>query len=227
MKLSRSKIELFLDCPRCFFLDVVRRVHRPPGFPFTLNNAVDLLLKREFDAYRSLKQPHPLQVQNGIDLFPSEDVRLDQWRNALAGGIDYVHPTHSCTYFGAIDDLWVNPMGQVAVVDYKATAADTPVSQLPVWAVGYRRQLSFYSWLLRKNGADVLDTAYLVYATASTQRYRFDGRLDFDLRLVPLTTDESWIEPTLESIQEILKLSSPPSSSSHCKYCRFTVGSLS
>ena len=48
-KLSRTKIELFTGCPRCFFLDRRLGISRP-GFPaFTLNNAVDYLLKKEFD----------------------------------------------------------------------------------------------------------------------------------------------------------------------------------
>ncbi len=46
-KLSRSKIDLFLECPRCFYLGNRLGVSRPPGFPFTLNSAVDALLKKE------------------------------------------------------------------------------------------------------------------------------------------------------------------------------------
>src|SRR3972149_10504652 len=48
-KLSRSKLELFTECPRCFYLDRKLGVGRPPGFPFALNSAVDALLKKEFD----------------------------------------------------------------------------------------------------------------------------------------------------------------------------------
>ena len=32
-KLSRSKIDLFLNCPRCFYYDRRLGVGRPPGFP--------------------------------------------------------------------------------------------------------------------------------------------------------------------------------------------------
>jgi len=59
-KLSRSKIDLFLECPRCFYLDRRLAVGRPRGFPFTLNSAVDHLLKKEFDAHRAKKAAHPL-----------------------------------------------------------------------------------------------------------------------------------------------------------------------
>ena len=53
-KLSRSKIDLFLECPRCFYLHRRLGVGRPPGYPFTLNVAVDALLKKEFDIHRAL-----------------------------------------------------------------------------------------------------------------------------------------------------------------------------
>jgi len=52
-KISRSKIDLFIECPRCFYLDRRLGVGRPPGFPFSINSAVDALLKQEFDVYRS------------------------------------------------------------------------------------------------------------------------------------------------------------------------------
>ena len=34
-KLSRSKIDLFLNCPRCFYYDRRLGVGRPPGFPLS------------------------------------------------------------------------------------------------------------------------------------------------------------------------------------------------
>ena len=45
-RLSRSKIALFLECARCFYIDNKLGVARPPGFPFNLNSAVDFLLKK-------------------------------------------------------------------------------------------------------------------------------------------------------------------------------------
>ncbi|MCA9330587.1 hypothetical protein KC957_00940, partial [Candidatus Saccharibacteria bacterium] len=33
-KVSRSKIELFMQCPRCFWLDARLKIKRPSGPPF-------------------------------------------------------------------------------------------------------------------------------------------------------------------------------------------------
>jgi hypothetical protein len=61
MRLSRSKIELYNECPRCFYFDVVLKKSRPSNFPLNLNNVVDILLKREFDLYREKGISHLVQ----------------------------------------------------------------------------------------------------------------------------------------------------------------------
>ena len=66
-KISRSKIDLFTECPRCFYMDRKLGIARPPGFPFTLNSAVDKLLKKEFDVHRAGKSKHPLMEEYKID----------------------------------------------------------------------------------------------------------------------------------------------------------------
>ena len=59
-KLSRSRLELFGQCPLCFWLDSVKGVGRPKSPPFNLNIAVDALLKKEFDVHRAQGTRHPL-----------------------------------------------------------------------------------------------------------------------------------------------------------------------
>src|SRR5580693_7710100 len=61
--ISRSGIDLFVQCQRCFYLDKRLGTARPPGFPFSLNSAVDALLKREFDGHRAAGTAHPLMKE--------------------------------------------------------------------------------------------------------------------------------------------------------------------
>ena len=79
-KLSRTGIELFMRCPRCFFLDKKLGIKQPPGYPFTLNSAVDHLLKKEFDFHRAKKSTHPLMKQYGIDAVPFQHENMAVWR---------------------------------------------------------------------------------------------------------------------------------------------------
>jgi RecB family exonuclease len=135
-RLSRSKIDLFINCPRCFYLD--RRLGRgqPPGYPFTLNSAVDKLLKKEFDLYRKEGKPHPLMVRDGIDAIPFSHPKLDHWREAFTGGVEYVHPETNFRITGAVDDIWMKSDGSLYVVDYKATSKEELLKMDNYWLVG-------------------------------------------------------------------------------------------
>ncbi len=69
-RLSRGRIDLFLNCPRCFYFDRRLGIDRPPGYPFSLNSAVDKLLKKEFDIHRAMGTTHPLMKHYKIDAVP-------------------------------------------------------------------------------------------------------------------------------------------------------------
>ena len=99
--LSRSKVELFIDCPRCFYLDRRLGIGRPPGFPFSLNSAVDSLLKKEFDDYRAKGEPHPLMAQAGVNAMPHAHPELETWR-ANFKGVRTLHKQTNFELFGAI-----------------------------------------------------------------------------------------------------------------------------
>src|SRR3989344_3910426 len=93
-KLSRSKIENYLKCKRCFYLDRRLGVDQPPGYPFSLNSAVDTLLKKEFDTHRLKQSAHPLFEQYGVDAVPFEHAKMDEWRDTFKG-VQYHHePTN-------------------------------------------------------------------------------------------------------------------------------------
>ncbi len=220
-KLSRSKIDLFLNCPRCFYLDRKLGVGRPPGFPFALNSAVDTLLKQEFDIYRANGTKHPLIKKYGIDAQPIPHQDLDRWRNNFTG-VQYLHQPTNLLIFGAIDDLWQNSKGEFMVVDYKATAKKEEITELNQgWHRGYKRQMEIYQWLLRQNGHKVSDTGYFVYCNGKADREAFDGKLDFDVTLISYKGNDSWIEKTILSIHKCLNGNQIPKAHSDCDYCSY------
>ena len=162
-KLSRSKVDFFLNCPRCFYMDRRLGIVQPPGFPFNLNSAVDNLLKNEFDYYRSLQTPHPYIERLGLNAVPFQHEKLDKWRHNFSGVV-YQHEALKLHLFGAVDDLWINlDTEELIVVDYKATSKNSEVNLDADWQIGYKRQMEFYQYLLRNNGFKVSDTAYFVY----------------------------------------------------------------
>ena len=222
-RLSRSKIDLFLECPRCFYLDRRLGVGRPPGYPFTLNSAVDALLKKEFDVHRAAGTPHPMMKAYGLDAVPFAHEKMDAWRDSLRRGVEFLHPETNFKVTGGVDDIWVNHAGDLIVVDYKATAKNGEVSLDAEWQDGYKRQMETYQWLLRKNGFQVSPTGYFVYVNGNLDAEAFDGKLEFKVRLIPYTGDTAWIEPTLLKAKECLMADEAPAAQQECDYCNYRL----
>ncbi len=220
-KVSRSKIDLFLNCPLCFYLDCRLGVGRPPGFPFNLNTAVDTLLKKEFDTHRAKKRAHPLMHSYGLkDVIPFQHEDLDVWRSNFKG-IRHVHGPSNLLVTGAVDDVWVNDSGEVIIVDYKSTSKEEKVTLDKEWQIGYKRQMEVYQWLFRRNGFSVSSTGYFVYCNGKTDRVAFDAKLEFDIDLIPYTGDDSWIEKALKDIRVCLDQNTVPTPAASCDYCSY------
>src|SRR3954471_6981713 len=203
-KISRSKIELFMQCPRCFWLDGRLKIGRPSSPPFNINKAIDELFKKEFDSYRAKGEPHPLMVSYQVDAIPFAHERLDVWRQNFTGVVAIHKPTN-LHVFGAVDDIWVNQTGELIVVDYKATAKAADVSIDSDWQISYKRQLEVYQWLLRQNGFQVSNTGYFVYTNGRFDLDGFADKLEFRTKVIPYTGHDSWIEPTLQKMKASLE----------------------
>jgi CRISPR/Cas system-associated exonuclease Cas4 (RecB family) len=220
-RLSRSKIDLFINCPRCFYLDRRLGVAQPPGYPFSLNSAVDKLLKKEFDILREKGQAHPLMTKFGIDAVPLKHEKLNEWRDALRGGITYHDKETNFIITGGIDDLWVNPQKELIIVDYKATSKEEEVSLDAEWQIGYKRQMEIYQWLFRKNDFAVSKTGYFVYCNGKTDGEKFDAKLEFDIKIIPYEGDDSWVEKTITDAYKCLSSNTIPEAAIDCDYCRY------
>lgn len=221
-KLSRSKIDLFLECPRCFYIDRRLGTGRPPGYPFNLNTAVDTLLKNEFDTLRKAGKRHPLQEEFGIEARPAEHEKLDEWRENFKG-VQYLHEPTNFIITGAIDDLWINDKDEYVVVDYKSTSKDGKITNMnKPWYSGYKRQMEVYQWLLRKNGLTVSDTGYFVYANGLTGNRHFDAKIEFDITIIPYTGDTDWIDFTVHTMKEVLDNNEIPTAHPECDFCAYS-----
>lgn len=220
-RLSRSKIDLFIQCPRCFYVDNKLGVARPPGFPFNLNSAVDTLLKKEFDIHRKGKSAHPLIAAYNVAAIPFDHPDIDIWRENFKG-LAVEHKPTGFTVCGAIDDVWVNAQDELMVVDYKSTSKEEAITALDQdWQDGYKRQMEIYQLLLRKMGHNVSSTGYFVYANGQTDRKAFDGKLEFDITIIPYTGNDSWVDKVLLDIKKTLDGTLVPLSSDDCDYCRY------
>lgn len=223
-KISRSKIELFMQCPRCFWLDARLKIKRPDGPPFQINKAIDELLKKEFDIYRQQQQPHPWMTDNQIKAVPMIHDSLDKWRHNFTG-VFTLHQSTNLHVFGAVDDIWVNDKGEAIVVDYKATAKSSEVSLDAEWQLCYKRQLEVYQWLLRQNGLMVSNRGYFVYTNGRLDLDGFYNKVEFRTKIIPYDGDDSWVEPAIVDMKNCMESDMPPigkaAMGGECDYCSY------
>ena len=223
IKLSRSAIEQYLNCKRCFILMYKYKV-RLNTLPFTLNSAVDNLCKNEFDYYREKQKPHPLFLENGIDAVPFKHEDMNKWRNNFQG-ISYYESNTDVHFYGAVDDVWVKPDGELILSDVKSTSKNN-FDWEETWnkyeyPKAYRRQLEMYQWLFRKNGFKVSNTAYLVYFNGLKNEPMFNQTLKFELHLIKLDCDDSWVSKTISKAKNLMDQDSYPDGSFGCETCRY------
>jgi len=219
-RLSRAKIDLYFDCPRCFYLDVKFGVSRPSGFPLNLNQAVDTLLKKEFDLDRAKGEQYPLLKRYGLKLKPFKHQDMKDWRDNRRG-IRYYHQPTNFEIYGAIDDVWVDENEVLYIVDFKSTSTTKTISLDEEWKNSYKRQMEIYQWLFRRNGFKVSNTGYFIYCNGKTDREAFDAKLEFDINVLPYDGNDKWVEQTLFDIKKLLESDEIPEPSPYCDYCNY------
>ncbi len=251
--ISRSKLEMFHSCPRCFWIDRVAGVGRP-GIPaFTLNSQVDAILKREFDVHRAAGTPHPYMAEHGLGhMVPLDHAMMDEWRENFKG----VRITkHGLSLFGAVDDIWKAEDGDSEewhVVDYKSTATNNEITPelflVDIYKGAYVRQMAIYQWLLKELGHPVSTRGFFVYENGNNSADTLlSGGPEDSPRGIPLrpvtvieidTADDSvviegeridfdWVENLAIGAKACLELYEPPAAGEYCEYCAYSSASSS
>ena len=116
---SRSRIQGFLDCPRCFYLQNRIAIKTLKTFPFRLNSATDSLLKKTFDEARKKQVPHKYFKDEKINLVPFQHEKMDDWRKRNRG-IRYLDQNTNLELYGLVDDNGAE-MGSVYGEELNAT----------------------------------------------------------------------------------------------------------
>ena len=212
IKLSPSSLNLYLECPHCFWLEKRRGIKRPPPYPYALNMAVDVLLKEEFDRYRAENKPHPLILAHKIPakLFPNQNL-LNQWRSNFAG-LRYFDSELDATLFGAVDDVLEFEDGKLAAMDYKSTG-----SAVATIYDRFQLQMDIYTYLLEKNGFLTPKKGYLAFYIVDKGN-GFGDRLPFRKELHEIDTNPSDVPEIFKEAVVLLRREMPPPHSPDCKY---------
>jgi hypothetical protein len=81
--------------------------------------------------------------------------------------------------------------------------------------------MEMYQWLLRRNGLKVSDTGYFVYCNGRTDRQAFDGRLEFEVALIPYQGSDRWVEEAIVAAHDCLMGAEIPKANPACDYCSY------
>jgi len=223
IKISRSGVEAYINCKRCFILQYKHKV-KPRSLPFALNLAIDNLCKNEFDHYREIQEPHPIFIEHGIDAVPFKHSDMNKWRNNFQG-IRYKDEQNGFDFGGAVVDVWIKSDGNLIISDAKATSRGVfnweETWEKYEYPKGYKRQLEMYQWLFRKNGFSVTNEAYLLYYNGLRNEPMFDQALKFEHHLIKLDCDDSWVEEMVIEAVNLLLSDTFPEASSNCENCTY------
>ncbi|MEK7664222.1 MAG: PD-(D/E)XK nuclease family protein [Patescibacteria group bacterium] len=220
INLSPNSLNLYLECPHCFWLDKKLGLRRPPPYPYALNVAVDVLLKEEFDAYRKRNELHPLLLENKIKvkLFGNQRL-LDQWRDNFQG-IRYYDKELGAALFGAVDDILEFNDGKLAPLDYKSTG-----SRVANVYDRFQLQLDTYTFLLEKNGYKTPRKGYLAFYIVDKDK-GFIDRLPFRKEIHEIETNPSDIYEIFKDAVAVLKSDNPPAHSKDCPFAKWISGAI-
>ena len=213
--LSRSQLDLFTECPRCFWLRNRHDVKQPASLPFALNSAIDGLLKVEFDTFRAARKLPPILAEHGVKAKLFEDTeKLTEWRNNFRG-LRWKDPKTGHTLFGAVDDILEFPDDSLAVVDYKSSGAKE-ATLYP----SYQLQMDVYTYLLQRLGYRTAPKAYLAFFIAEKDQ-GFNGQLPFRAQVLEVTPEPDRVHDLFKQAVALAQSQDEPEPGVECDLCRW------
>ena len=210
-KLSPSALNLFLDCPRCFWLEKNKNIKRPRGIFPSLPGGMDLVIKAYFDKCRQ-KNGLPPEVSGRLPGKLLADINLlNKWRSWRATDLRYEDQGLNAVLSGALDDCLVDD-GFYIPLDYKTRGFELKDDPRKY----YQTQLDCYCLILEASGFKTKGLAYLLYYWPTDVLE--NGMVRFEVTPVK-------IETNLESAKNIFKnailllAGEVPKANPACEYC--------
>lgn len=216
LRLSPSKINAFLDCPRCFWMEHNRGLKKPRGIMSSLPGGIDGLVKTYMDGHRvaGTLPPELKQLKGNYVLYNNQG-NLMRWRN-WRSGLAYRFEKYDITLSGALDDLLMTPDEKYfAPFDIKTKGKATTREDAVKY---YSNQMNCYGLMLDKNGMKISGRAYLLYyhPTKATG----DG-LTFARQLVELDVDPGAAAENCIKVKQCLESPDSPPLNPGCEYCNY------
>lgn len=200
--LSASRLNLFQDCPRCFWLAMIKNVKRPSGPMSSIPIKMDSIIKNYFDKYRAIGELPPIiagQVTGRLPKDMPKTLQHEEDNGILLSG--------RCDDYIELED------GAMAPFDHK-TKSRPPKDIHPA----YRLQLDVYSYLMQMNDYKTANKAFLAYYHPDFSDLHNGMRIY--CTVIEVITNPDHVQDIMLKARDVLN-GSMPEPGENCGYCRW------
>ena len=206
LKLSPTSLNLFLECPRCFWLYVNKNIKRPSIPVATITTGLDKVVKEYFNLYRTKDVLPPILE----DKVPGRLIR----NLPNKGWLEFVDNKIEAKLGGYLDECLDLGENFYAALDHK-TRGRRPESTHRA----HQFQMDVYTFLLEQNNMPTRKLAYLIYyipkAVNSAKSIEFEAFVS-QIKTEPERAKEVFSEGASLLKQPI------PLASGDCAFCNWT-----
>lgn len=231
IRLSKSALEKFRSCARCFWLDKVQGLKQPEGIRSGLPMGMDRVLKGHYDAHREAgKLPPELVGHVPGGLYDGKRISMKDLRNWRKGlSVTVEDGGFQAELSTALDDLLFDPAtGRYAMIDYKTKAKATDQAATQLY---YGTQADCYDLALNANGYATWDVAYFAYyypvnvgadGSGIAEGGHQGVAMGWACQVVPIKPDHARAKALLIAAARCLE-GKIPEAGEDCDYCAFVV----
>lgn len=213
--LSPTTLNLYRECPRCFWLHVKKITFRPRGIFPSLPNGIDLFLKEYFDYFRGKKDLPPVIDELGIKgkIVPDQNL-VNKWRKGE--GLKIIDKKSNIILYGKLDEALLLENKYYVPFDFKTRGFPPQETH-----ESHQLQMDIYGLLLKENKYPTTNKAYLAYF------YPKRKEINFNKESLPFKVAISELDTNLEAVKQVFKEAIKclqediPKPSKKCEYCQF------
>lgn len=207
ISLSPSSLNLFLECPRCFWLYLNKKIKRPVPPVATIATGLDRVIKNYFDQYRS---------KNILPPFLNGKIPGKLITNLpKKGWLDFTDAQYEARIGGYLDECIHLDDKYYAAFDHK-TRGSAPDSVHKA----YQLQMDVYTFLLEENKFPTKNTAYIAYYIPKKLIPQLE--FEFEVLVKEIATDPKRAQRVFHEAINILR-NPIPLINKDCGFCKWTA----
>lgn len=201
-KLSPSSLNLLEDCPRCFWLHMVKKIKRPSGPMSSIPIKMDSIIKHYFNTYRELGVLPPI-IHGKI----TGKLAVDMPKTLTH------EEENEITLTGRPDEYFELEDKNIVAFDHK-TKSKAPEDVHS----SYQLQLNVYSYLLKAMGYKTTNKAYLAFYYPDD--CELHNGMCIHCTVIEVKTNPSHAKELVNKAYNVLN-GPMPKHSNNCEYCKW------